>query len=245
MELIFAHQVGFNQLKNKKFNYFFAASGYENRCTYLIDNISIDADKKIVFAFDDKKDFLFRIKNDKRFSEEGFTFIEESANSIKGIHRLLNDICNNLTEREEVNLLIDYSCMSKVWYAGILQFFISNEPEINNLEVYFSYTSAAFSEPLEPEPRILLSTPVNLLKSNSLSKKPLALIIGLGYEKFLTRSVMDKLEYHIMYAFYSDPAFDNRYVERVIENNQKVLRQLPKDQIYRYPVEDFKKPITC
>jgi hypothetical protein len=240
MELIFAHQVGFDQLKNKEFNYFISASGYENRCTYLIDNVEINAGNKIALAFDDKKNFLFREKNDKRFYDEGFVFLEESAGSKDKIDEMLDEICTG-DHDHKISILIDYSCMSKVWYAGILQYFISNELNIDNLEVYFSYTSAVFSEPLEPEAKVLLSSPVGLLRSNISSGKPLALILGLGYEKFFVQSVIDKLEHRIMYAFYSDPAFDSRYVDRVIRNNSRILSYLPDEHIIKYPIEDLKQ----
>jgi hypothetical protein len=239
MELIFAHQVGFDQLKDRNFNYFIAASGYEDRCTYLIDNVYINTSHKIVLAFDDKKDFLFREKNDRRFSDEGFTFIEESAGSNKKIFSLLKEICSK--HQESISILIDYSCMSKVWYSGMLQYLISNESEIENLEVYFSYSSAKFSEPLEPRLRPVFSPPASLMRSSIISSKPLALIFGLGYEKYLTQSIMDKLEYNIMYAFYSDPAFDSRYVESVIKNNRKILKRLPPEHIIKYPIEDFRE----
>jgi hypothetical protein len=237
MELIFAHQVGFVQLKDREFNYFIAASGYEDRCTYLVDNVKINASNRVVVAFDDKKDFLFRKKNDSRFIDEGFTFIEESARGNTRILELLEGIFDN--NLESISLLIDYSCMSKIWYSAILQYLISNETYIRNLEVYFSYTSAIFSEPLESPLTPVFSSPVSLLKSNIETSKPLALIIGLGYEKFLTRGILDKLEYDILYAFYSDPAFDSRYVDRVIKNNEKVLRRLPPENIFKYPIDDF------
>jgi hypothetical protein len=239
MELIFAHQVGFVQLKDREFNYFIAASGYEDRCTYLIDNVDIDASNRVVLAFDDKKDFLFRKKNDSRFNDEGFTFIEESARSNIKILELLEGIFNN--NNESISILIDYSCMSKIWYSAILQYLISNETFIRNMEVYFSYTSAIFSEPLESPTLPVFSSPVSLLKSSIEKSKPLALIIGLGYEKYLTRGILDKLEYDILYAFYSDPAFDSRYVDRVIKNNEKVLRRLPPEYIYKYPIDDFRE----
>jgi hypothetical protein len=241
MELIFAHQVGFDQLKSTQFNYFISASGYENRCTYLIDNLEINSENKIVLAFADKKNFLFREKNDKRFADDGFTFIEESASRKDKVVEILEEICSQDSQGSDpISILIDYSCMSKIWYAGILQYFISNEVNIDNLEVYFSYTSAVFSEPMETEAKILVSSPFGLLKSNINTKKPLALVLGLGYEKFITQSIADSLNYNIMYAFYSDPAFDSRYVDRVKKNNQRILGSLPEDHIIRYPIEDFK-----
>jgi hypothetical protein len=241
MELIFAHQIGIEQLKNKTFDYFIAASGYENRCSYLIDTIGVDSRNKIVLAFDDKKDFLFRSKNDKIFADAGFTFIEESAGGKENLTGVLGNICREAFGNSNISILIDYSCMSKIWYAGILNYFISNEMNIGNLELYFSYTSAIFSEPMMPEAKVLLASPRGLLKANVRSNKPRALILGLGYEKFLTTNLLEKFEYRAIFAFYSDPAFDNRYAERVMKNNEKILKNLSQDNIYKYPIENLKE----
>ncbi len=241
MELIFAHQVGFDQLKNASFDYFLAASGYENRCTYLIDNIDIKAGEKIVLAFDDNKDLFYRRKNDKRFTDEGFVFIEESADDTAGLTRVLTGICRGNDDGCKVSVLVDYSCMSKLWYAGILKYFISNELTLENLELYFSYTSAVFTEPMKAEARALLSSPRGLMKANRRTGKPTALILGLGYEKYLTQKVIERLKYDQLYVFYSDPAFDSRYADRVMKNNSKILKRIPRDNIIKYPVEDFKQ----
>lgn len=241
MELIFTHQLGFDQLKNEQFDFFLAASGYENRCSFLIDSIEINADNKIVIAFEDKKDFLYRKKNDNRFKDEGFEFIEESENNTGNINRVLDIICSSSDHSDHIKILVDYSCMSKLWYAGILKYFISNEPSIDHLELFFSYTSAVFSEPKDSPVRPMLASPKGLLKANIKSNKPRAVILGLGYEKYLTSTVIDKLDYHALFAFYSDPAFDSRYADRVTRNNKKILRRLPDDHIYKYPVTDLKK----
>ncbi len=241
MELIFTHQVGFDQLKNEQFDFFLAASGYENRCSYLIDSIEINADNKIVIAFEDKKDLLYREKNDNRFRDEGFEFIEESESDTGKINRVLDAICNSSCCSGRIRILVDYSCMSKLWYAGILKYFISNEPRIDHLELFFSYTSAVFSEPLDSPARQILAAPRGLLKANIKSKKPRAVILGLGYEKYLTSTVIEKLNYHSLFAFYSDPAFDSRYADKVTRNNKKILGSLPDDHIYKYPVTDLKK----
>jgi hypothetical protein len=240
MELIFAHQIGFEQLSNKKFDYFIAASGYENRCTYLLDTIGIDAANKIVLAFDEKKDFLFRKKNDDIFSASGFTFIEEFAGGKEKIIELLNLICQSSIGCKNISILIDYSCMSKIWYAGILSYFASYELNIENLELYFSYTSAEFSAPMEPDQGSIITTPRGLLKANQRSSRPKAMILGLGYEKFLTTSLISTFNCKTIYAFYSDPAFDDRYAESVTKNNKKILKTIPGDHIIKYPVNNFK-----
>ncbi|TVR68513.1 MAG: hypothetical protein EA408_13375 [Marinilabiliales bacterium] len=241
MELIYAHQVGFDQLKSTRFDYLLSASGYENRCTYLIDNLDINAGKKIVLAYDDNKDLLYRKKNDKRFADEGFEFIEESSGDTASLTRLLSAICSRTGNRCKVKILVDYSCMSKLWYAAIIKYFISNELPVDNVDLYFSYTSAVFSEPLKADPKALLSAPRGLMKANRNTGKPVALIVGLGYEKYLTKSVIEKIRYDELYLFYSDPAFDSRYADRVMKNNRKLIRMVPPEQLFKYPVEDFRQ----
>ncbi len=241
MELIFAHQVGFDQLNNAGFDYFIAASGYENRCTFLIDNAGIKSRTKIVLAFDDNKELFDRKKNDKRFADEGFNFIEESACDTTELTKILSAICSNHGGGGQVRILIDYSCMSKLWYACILKHFISNELSIENLELYFSYTPAVFAEPMSAEARALLSSPRGLMKANRKTGKPVALILGLGYEKYLTQKVIERIKYDKIHAFYSDPAFDIRYADRVMKNNKKLLKRISPENVIKYPVEDFKK----
>ncbi len=245
MELIFAHQVGFDQLRDNQFDYFIAASGYENRCTYLIDSIPVNAVHKIAIAFNDRKNFLYRNKNDKRFSEEGFVFIEESADKNNNIIEFLDNAINDNKGFKKIKILIDYSCMSKIWYAGFLKYFILSETNTtDDLEIYFSYSSAVFSEPINPGNKNLPKDPIGLLKANHIPNKPLALIIGLGYEKYLTQKLIQKFEYEAVFAFYSDPAFDSRYADRVLKNNKKILNMLPREHIIKYPIGDYKQTDT-
>jgi hypothetical protein len=241
MELIYAHQVDPEQLIDTSFDYLIAASGYENRCTFLIDNLEIESRNKIALAFDTNKKFLFREKNDKRFASAGFTFIEESAGKKDNISALLDTLCIESSGRKSLSILVDYSCMSKYWYAHILSYFISSDLDIESLEIFFSYTSAKFSEPLKPHGMTILNSPVDLLKSSVRAGQSRALILGLGYDKFLTTDIIKKFDYKSVYAFYSDPAIDGRYPGRVVKNNKKILKLIPDDNIYRYPIEDLKQ----
>jgi hypothetical protein len=241
MELIYAHQVDSEQLVNTNFDYFIAASGYENRSTFLVDNVKIDARNRLVLAFDNNKNFLFRENNDSKFTSAGFTFIEESANRNDKITAVLENICHESSGCNSLRILIDYSCMSKYWYASILSYFIAKDLSIGGAEIFFSYTSAKFSEPLKPHGMKMLNSPMGLLKANVKAGKPRALILGLGYEKYLTSEIIKKFDYKSIYAFYSDPAIDSRYPERVVKNNKKILKLLPANHIFKYPIEDLKQ----
>jgi hypothetical protein len=42
-------------------------------------------------------------------------------------------------------------------------------------------------------------------------------------------------------VFYSNPAFDNRFVDEVVKNNEKILKKLDKEKIFKYPIKDLKE----
>lgn len=240
MELIFAHQVGFGQVQGEEFDFFLAASGYEVRSTYLSDNIDIKAKHKIALGFDEMKNSPVRKKNDEFFRERGFETVELSVKDSQKVADMLDMLCKGRKD-ENLRFLIDYSCMSKIWYAAIIKYFIDNESIISNMELYFSYTPAIFSEPQNIKPNRKLSGPTGLLRPNQAPVKPCALVMGLGYEKYVGESLFNNLNYDSLYVFYSNPAFDNRYVTKVMENNKKVLDTLLPERVFPYPVEDLEK----
>ncbi len=240
MELIFAHQIGFGQIQGEEFDFFLAASGYEVRSTYLSDNVNIKAKQKIALGFDEMKNSPVRIKNDKVFRERGFESFELSAKDRQKLTDLLDRLFKGRKD-EKLRFLIDYSCMSKIWYAAIIRYFIENESIISNLELYFSYTPAIFSEPKDIKPGRKISGPVGLLRPNQATVKPCALVLGLGYEKYVGESLFNNLNYDTLCVFYSNPSFDNRYVSKVVENNKKLLDTVLPEKVFSYPIEDLEK----
>lgn len=240
MELIFAHQIGFGQVQGEEFDFFLTASGYEVRSTYLSDNIQINAKQKIALGFDEMKNSPVRKRNDKFFIDRGFEIVVLPVNDSQKLTELIDSLCKGKKD-EKLRFLIDYSCMSKIWYAAIIKYFIENESIISNLELYFSYTPAIFSEPKNIKPNRKLSGPTGLLKANRATVKPSALVMGLGYEKYVGESLFNNLNYDTLYVFYSNPAFDNRYVSKVMENNKKVLDALLPERVFSYPIEDLEK----
>ncbi len=240
MELIYAHQIGFDQVSDEEFDFFLAASGYEIRSTYLLENVEINAKKKIALGFDEMKDNPVRIKNDAVFLERGFESFELSTTEAEKLEGLLDNLFKD-TKEDKLRFLIDYSCMSKIWYAAIIKYFIDNESIISNLEIFFSYTPAVFSEPKDIKPGRKPSGPEGLLKPNKVAVRPCALVMGLGYEKYVSESLFNNLNYDALYVFYSNPAFDNRYVSKVMENNRQVLETILPERVFPYPIEDLER----
>ncbi len=240
MELVYAHQVGFQQILEEKFDLIIAASGYESRSVSLINYLHHLNCEKVALGFDDRKSLLYRPQNDQRMKELGFDYYELPGNSSAQINRILDKICMRNGGRG-MNILVDYSCMSKTWLTSIIHYFSMNELMVENSRVYFSYTPSVFDPPKNMEKKKIswelpgfFSTP----------GKTISVILGLGYEKLIGESLFASLRDYTKYVFYSDPAFDNRYVEEVIRNNKKILNRVGREKVITYPIYDLKETDT-
>lgn len=237
MELVYAHQVGFQQILEENFDLFIAVSGYENRSVYLAEHLSVLQCEKIVLGFNDRKNVLSRPVNDLRFRELGFTYYELPGNNSLEVSKILDNICMRSGCRG-MKILVDYSCMSKTWLTSIIHYFSMNELMVEDSELYFSYTPSFFDsaknhdkKPITWELPGFFSTP----------GKPISVIVGLGYEKLIGESVFKSLRNFTKYVFYSNPAIDNRFVEEVVKNNEKILKKLDEEKIFNYPIHDIKE----
>jgi hypothetical protein len=139
MELIFTQQVSFDDLYISDFDLIIAVSGYESRSTYLVERIKLQNELKTVLAFEEKTDELHRPENDEKYRQMGFHFIMQSGDIVVDTDSLLNLLPDR--NKDSLNILIDYSCMTKLWYASIINYFIQNDLPNHNISLYFSYTA--------------------------------------------------------------------------------------------------------
>lgn len=235
MELNTTVQVTLNDLSAQKFDILIASSGYETRSIFLAQRLSsLKVSKKVVLAFTERKDDISRPFNDKVFDQLGFEFVSVSMNSTSEIYSLLENTCAKKTTGD-LNILIDYSSMPKLWYEAIISFFGEVETVFRNIYVWFSYTPSEYTASLKDISNKYFETDLPV----KLSTKPKALIIGLGYEKGRAQELAGKLNAQVTYSFYSDPAVDPRFVKELLENNQDILNNLDIGKIIKYPIYDL------
>ena len=238
MEYLLAEQVPFDQLYIVDFDLIIAVSGYEERCTYLVDKIKTGDALCRVLAFSEKKNELSRPGNDVRFRELGFEFTEQSGNECPETEELLTEIIDS--GKSQINILVDYSCMTKLWYASILNYFSTAELDFKRVSVFFSYTGALYSEPQKPGP-LKIAEPIGCRMPVITSSKPVALVMGLGYEKERADMLTSSMNPDNIYVFYADPSDDQRFVEKVYINNFRLIDSLHRDQVITYPIRDLRK----
>jgi len=235
MELDSSFQIDSEHLQKQQFDAFIAVSGFESRSVYLTDKIDTSTiSEKIVLAYNELKDSLFRKHNDNRFKDLGFTFFDVPSKDISSLREILSQICSK-NQKDTIDILVDYSCMTKIWYNGILNFFSELEECFSKVNLWFCYSPSEFTKShtsvinkfFDPE----------IPKSNG--NKPVALILGLGFEKGRSEELSKQLDAQVTFAFYADPAYDERYVNEVLESNQALLKKIRSEMIVKYPIYDL------
>jgi hypothetical protein len=235
VELLKTSQVDFQSLNDQSFDIYIGVEGKQKRSTFLREHISLNGATNILIKF--KENFSFIKRNGK---ENGKEVIAISPDDRGGITNALTEAINSLGNKEFISILIDYSCMSKIWYGAIIEHIITSGNLSENLILYFSYTPTKF-EPYK-KPRMLKSIKsiFSTFTQNN-QQKPVALLLGLGCEAGLAKKVIKKVKPGKTFFFCADPAFDNQYKECVYETNAELLESEANSNTCSYPAFDYDK----
>jgi hypothetical protein len=232
MELAQICQVNCRELRYEKIDFFIAASGYQIRSTYLAGMNPVPHAKKYMFSFSEDNHEALRLKHDSEFSEMGFKTFKSTSDKPEEVEELIKQLINTSSLRE-VNLLIDYSCMPKQWFAAILEGITRNEFQAKKITVFFSYTPKKFSLGAQKN-SIQYFGPMVLSKDHLRKSKPIALVVGLDNSFKSTMELIKKLNPAKIMAFIPDNTLDTEYTASVLENNKQLLDLLDRNDIIHY-----------
>lgn len=212
---------------------FLVASGYEERASFAASRLSsLEVRKKVALAFTDRRHELCRPDNDRELIRLGFELVEASGASGAAAVNAITMAARECSDGA-CRVLVDYSCMTRVWYAAIVTY-LSERAE-RHMVVDFLYAPSEFSPPAPARPNKYVEA-LEGFSALSSPEKPTALVIGLGYEADRALGLVNYIEPAVTVAFLSDPALDSRFVEVTEEANGPLLRILGEEQIVRYPL---------
>ena len=232
---IFSKQC-FDQDLESSFNLGIFTSGYEPRSTFLFSK-GLTITNTIVLGFASFKDHKSRKKNDRVFTKKGCDIINSDGNNPIIIHQLLNNYLQDFTG-EIFKIFVDYSSMTRVWYAEILAYFRDAEDLKFSVELVFGYSFAKYQAPPEENYRNLYVSPIDGFSYFSVPNKPTALIIGLGYEKNKAFGLSEYFDGET-FVFYNKDSNDERFKESVEKINGSLLEIIPEENKYIFPIYDL------
>lgn len=238
MKLVFTEQVDFPCVLEDRTDLWIAASGYESRSFFASERLVNGlVDARIAFSFRDRKTEQ-RLKNDALFEASQFKLVEGDGNSDEEIRRILREFLGTKIGKC-VHIVVDYSCMTKCWYAGIVRLLQEMDQQLS-VTVDFIYTPAKYTPPCHST-SISEMKPIDGFYGLCAPDTPTALILGLGYDRGRASGLIEYIDPAVVYAFVCDPALDEKYELAVKRNNSDLLRSVSKDQIISHSLVDLNR----
>ncbi len=236
VRLIESTQCTLKDITQLQFDLCVAASGYESRSTFVPSQVApAQITRRVALGFADRK-VLSRRDNDSWYHNTGYELLTTEGNSDSVVRQVLGETLR--ASERPVRVLFDYTSMTRVWYAGALDFLRSVEADVPWVDVYFSYAPSRFARPRRPMPNTHMG-PVPGFSGLDIPEARSALLLGLGYEKGRAIGLSGYVEAAETFAFYADPALDAEFVGAVLRNNRSLLERLGPDRVIQYPLADM------
>ncbi|CAH0316581.1 hypothetical protein SRABI27_05032 [Pedobacter sp. Bi27] len=224
----------------KQIDLFIGSSGYEERSTHLASKL-VELTKesiKVTCSFSSDKTHRQRIENDKIFRKLGFELYEGNGDDDYFMERLLNSLIQkHFLNKTKITILIDYSSMTRLWYASLLRCLYFHKFPIE-IKSVFSYSMAKYQPPSKVVTHNIHVNPIQGFSEFSIPDKPTALIIGMGYERERAFGLTEYFDAE-PFLFYNDNYIESQFVKDVEELNKDLINAIPPDKIYKYHIKNL------
>lgn len=231
------HDTEINNIVNTNYDIAFFASGYESRCTYistLLDKDSVNT--IVVLGFKNIANNTQRKLNDGIFSEkfniEPFLI---PSNDDCQIYNKLNELIDEFQHQDKIRILVDYSSMSRMWYAAIINWSLYNS-KFSTIIIDFVYSHGLYKEYIPPMVIKDIMTIPGCDGSGIKHSSSIA-IFGLGFYSLAMACVLERLESDTVYAFYSQ--ISENYNARVEKDNKDTINDFIKNPPLKLPINSI------
>jgi len=231
MELTHISELEYQELRYEHFDYFIAVCGYQPRCYFLASEPGLEAAGKFLLNIDEQDNCAERNRHMDFFTSHGFKSYSGSVTETTAIEQLVSEICNK--NLEKLNILIDYSCMPKKWYAVIMDNITRNNFKSKKINLFLSYTPKIFEKTKKISNTDYFG-PIIHEKDRLIKKKPVTIIAGLDNNAKLLTEAITKIRPHNILAFVPESKTDPDYTHSVAENNQSLLEKLDTKHVFSY-----------
>lgn len=202
-------------MESNTFDLAFFTIDHQKRSNHILNNYNFNIKNRIIFLFEKDKDFCYdSYKNDST----RIIFLEEGKEDL-----ILYQILNEIDNRENIKILIDYTVIKPVLLSSFLNWarFINC---FNTLELHFLYSVGNHREKIEPA-RILDILALPGFEGGSQSGSKSVSIFGLGFDGPGSLCIYDRLEPDETISFIASPGAFQDYVNRAKESNKEMIEE--------------------
>ena len=198
----------FNSINKDTADWLILAVGAESRCCHVAKSFfevgRCTIGKILVLCYPDVSESVIdKVRKSlvKFCSDKNCIEIEKLESDS---HEKIYDILNarfNVNERKALLIIVDYSCMSRVWYAAILHWFYLRYKDCGPLKFLFLYAKGRYTKAIASKDVIIREIrPVPGCAGSSSRQANTAAIFCLGFYGYMSLCVYDELEPNDIYT---------------------------------------------
>jgi hypothetical protein len=202
------------------------SNGYEPRCTHLTGLLnSNNVNESLVISYEESALNTVHKANESVFKAKGFkNFVTLKHCETKKVYSSLINLMGDLVSQTGIyKILIDYSSMSRNWYAAILNYFLNHFDK--PIEITMVYSCAEY--PLNNGFLDFELGKVKVLpgcQGSSITKTKKAGIFMLGFDRIGPLSFYNLLEPDIAFGMISSPGSLPDYEETARSINAQFIQ---------------------
>ncbi|HDZ3753324.1 TPA: hypothetical protein RSW64_003580, partial [Vibrio cholerae] len=243
MNKLHVDDLSIGELSQAKYDIALFSCGYEERCIDVATRLkNHNIENVIVLAFDQHQEDPVRVESLNYFSEKwsNFQLLEISQREISSIQKKLSEIIFSL-HRNDIKILIDYTSMSRAWYAAILNYLV-NFCELK-VTIDLTYATAVYKNlDLNVELGELRIIPG--CEGISLTKRHNAAIFMLGFDRYGPQRLYNLLNPNKCFGIMAAPAATYDYENTCLEKNKDFISHYlgGEDKLIKLPINSI---ATC
>jgi hypothetical protein len=230
----FVSQLGVADLQNTHYDLALFASGYEERATHLPSLLaSGQVDRPSVLGFSALPEAPARVANDSYFRNRWAAPIACAPDDDRLVYAALSSL---RTVPGTIHILVDYSSMSRDWYASVLSW-LSTSDIRHRVSIDFAYSVGVEVAQAQPMPVLSIAS-VPGFEGISLKNRAV-LVLGLGFDSLAPTAVLEQMEPARVLAFVAAPAAADWHVDEALRANQGLLAEyVASHDLLRLPLRD-------
>lgn len=226
--------IDFDSVRETRYGIALFASGYESRSIHipsLIDPGLIA--NPLILGFMEEPYSGKRLENDKFYRDRwNLEPIPLSASNEKPIYEMLHEHAQ--TVDRSLHILVDYSSMSRIWYAAVLNWsrFAASGKEVI---IDFIYSMGRYDEYKKP---MIIQEMVSIpgCEGRAYRLRESVAVFGLGFNGEAALCVLDQLEADTVYAFLASPGSSEEYVKKTREINKDLINNYKTKPVLEMPL---------